>query len=105
DLPSPIREIAETGGSEYHRELAAEFPPSVLELLHLQGIGPKTVATLYRELGVRTLEDLQQAAVDGRIRALRGMGLKKESLILKALEERARYAGRHLISTAHATAE
>jgi DNA polymerase (family 10) len=76
----------------------------VLDLLHLQGVGPKTVATLYRELGIRTLDDLQQAAGDGRIRRLRGMGIKKEALILKALEERARYAGRHLVSTTQATA-
>jgi DNA polymerase (family 10) len=101
DLASRIREIADTGGSDYHRELVAEFPPSILDLLHLQGVGPKTVATLYRELGIRTLEDLEHAAADGRIRALRGMGAKKEALILKALEERKRHAGRHLLPAAH----
>ncbi len=99
--PSRIREIADTGGSDYHRELVAEFPPSILDLLHLQGVGPKTVATLYRELGIRTLDDLERAAADGRIRALRGMGAKKEALILKALEERKRHAGRHLLPAAH----
>jgi DNA polymerase (family 10) len=101
DLASRIREIADTGGSDYHRELVAEFPPSILDLLHLQGVGPKTVATLYRELGIRTLEDLERAAAEGRIRALRGMGTKKEALILKALEERKRHAGRHLLPEAH----
>ena len=105
DLAARIREIAETGGAEYHRELVAEFPPTMLDLLHLQGVGPKTVATLYRELGVRTLDDLEQAATDGRIRSLRGMGAKKEALILKALEERERYAGRHLLSDAHEAAD
>jgi DNA polymerase (family 10) len=101
DLAARIREIADTGDAEYHRELVAEFPPTVLDLLHLQGVGPKTVATLYRELGVRTLDDLRQAAADGRIRALRGMGARKEALIIKALEDRQRYAGRHLLSDAH----
>jgi DNA polymerase (family 10) len=101
DLAARIREIADTGGAEFHRELVAEFPPSVLDLLHLQGVGPKTVATLYRELDVRTLDDLERAAADGRIRGLRGMGAKKEALILKALEERKRHAGRHLLSDAH----
>src|SRR5262249_3494322 len=81
----------------YHAELVAEFPPSVLDLLDLQGVGPKTVAMLYRELGVRTLDDLTKAAKDGRVRALKGMGLKKEALILKALDERQRHAGRHLL--------
>ena len=101
DLASRIREIAATGDTPYHQELLAEFPATILDILRLQGIGPKTVATLYRELGVRTIEDLKLAAADGRIRALKGMGSKKEALILKALEERARFAGRHLLSKAH----
>jgi DNA polymerase (family 10) len=97
DLAARIREIAETGDTPYHRELVAEFPPSVLDLLNLQGVGPKTVAMLYRDLGIRTLDDLERAARDGRVRALKGMGIKKEGLILKALEDRKRYAGRHLL--------
>ena len=104
DLAARILEVAESGSCAYHRELVAEFPPSVLDLLHLQGVGPKTVATLYRELHVRTIEDLEQAAAAGRIRAIRGMGQKKEALILKALEERKRYAGRHLLARAHEAA-
>jgi len=98
DLAARIREIADTGACAYHAELAAEFPPSVLDMLRLQGVGPKTVATLYRELHVRTLDDLEQAAKSGRVRAIRGMGVKKEGLILKALDERKRFAGRHLLA-------
>jgi DNA polymerase (family 10) len=101
DLASRIREIAETGDTAYHRDLIAEFPPTILDLLHLQGVGPKTVAVLYRELGIRTIDDLEAAAKDGRIRAIRGMGAKKEALILKALDERKRFAGRHLLADAH----
>ncbi|MGE5245081.1 MAG: DNA polymerase/3'-5' exonuclease PolX [Betaproteobacteria bacterium] len=101
DLAARIREIAETGDAAFHQELVAEFPPTILDLLHLQGVGPKTVARLYRELDVRTVDDLEQAARDGRIRAMRGMGPKKESLILKALDERRRHAGRHLLPDAH----
>ena len=97
DLAARIRELVDTGELGYHRELVAEFPPSVLDLLGLQGIGPKTVATLYRDLGVRTVDDLERAASEGRVRQIRGMGAKKEALILKALEERKRHAGRHLM--------
>ena len=104
DLAARIHEIAQTGDAEYHRELVAEFPSTILDLLHLQGVGPKTVATLYRDLGIRTLDDLERACLDGRIRALRGMGSKKEALILKALEERKRFAGRHLLPDAHEAA-
>ncbi|MGE3707448.1 MAG: helix-hairpin-helix domain-containing protein, partial [Vicinamibacterales bacterium] len=98
DLASRIVEIASTGGCVYHRELVAEFPPSVLDLLHLQGVGPKTVALLYRDLGVRTLDELEAACVAGRLRSLKGMGPKKEAQILKALADRKQYAGRHLLA-------
>ena len=104
DLAARIREIAETGDAAYHRELVSEFPPSILELLHLQGVGPKTVAALYRELHIRTIDDLESAAKEGRIRTLRGMGAKKEALIVKALEERKRHAGRRLLPDAHEAA-
>jgi DNA polymerase (family X) len=101
DLAARIREIAETGDTAIHRDLLAEFAPTILDLLRLQGVGPKTVASFYRDLGVRTLDDLEKACTDGRIRAMKGMGAKKEALILKALEERKRFAGRHLIAKAH----
>jgi DNA polymerase (family 10) len=101
DLAGKIREIVETGDAAFHRELLAEFPPTILDLLNLQGVGPKTVAMLYRELGIRTIDDLEQAAAAGRVRALRGMGAKKEALILKALADRKRHAGRHLLPDAH----
>ncbi|HKT81419.1 MAG TPA: DNA polymerase/3'-5' exonuclease PolX [Vicinamibacterales bacterium] len=104
DLAARIRDIAETGDTDFHRELVQEFPASVLDLLRLQGVGPKTVAILYRELSIRTLDDLEQAAASGRIRAIRGMGQKKEALILKALEERKRHSGRHLLPHTHEAA-
>jgi len=101
DLAARICEIGATGDTAFHKELVAEFPATILDILRLQGVGPKTVATLYRELGIRTLDDLKLACADGRIRALKGMGAKKEALILKALEERERFAGRHLLSKAY----
>jgi DNA polymerase (family 10) len=104
DLAAKIGELVDTGAIRYHQELLQEFPPTVLDLLHLQGVGPKTVARLYGDLGVRTLEELEQAARDGRIRAMKGMGAKKEALILKALEEQRRFVGRRLAAEAHDTA-
>jgi len=104
DLAARIREIADSGDTAIHRELIAEFPPTVLDLMNLQGVGPKTVAVLYRELGVRTLDDLEAAASNGRVRSIKGMGPKKESLILKAIEAQKRFAGRHLLPDAHDTA-
>jgi DNA polymerase (family 10) len=104
DLAAKIRELADTGTSRYYEELLQEFPPTILDLLRLQGVGPKTVALLYSALNVRTLDDLAAAARDGRIRGLKGMGAKKEALILKAIEERQKDVGRHLVSDTSAVA-
>jgi DNA polymerase (family X) len=101
DLAARIRELIDTGSIPFHLELLAEFPVTLLDLTHLQGVGPKTVALLYRTLNISTLEELETAARSGRLRDLRGMGAKKQELILKAIDERKRHAGRHLLADTH----
>jgi DNA polymerase (family 10) len=98
DLAGRIRELAESGTSSYHRELLAQFPQTILDLLRLQGVGPKTVALLYSALNISSIDALAAAARDGRLRSLKGMGAKKESLILRAIEEREKVSGRHLLA-------
>lgn len=97
DLATRIRELVDTGTIPYHEELRREFPPTLLDLLRLQGVGPKTVAMLYQSQGIASLDDLEAAARAGRLRGIRGFGARKEELLLKALEERKRFAGRHLL--------
>jgi DNA polymerase (family 10) len=104
DLAKKIRELAETGTCRFHQDLLLEFPPTILDLLRLQGVGPKTVALLYSALNIRSIEELVEAARAGRLRALKGMGAKKEALILKAIEEREKDRGRHLLSDTTAVA-
>ena len=98
DLAARVRELAETGTSAYHRELLEQFPQTILDLLRLQGVGPKTVALLYSALNISSVDALAAAARDGRLRSLKGMGPKKEALILKAIEEREKDAGRHRLA-------
>ena len=102
DLAARIRELIDTGASSYHRELLDQFPQTILGLLRLQGVGPKTVALLYSTLNIGSVDALAAAARDGRLRSLKGMGPKKEALILKAIEEREKDAGRHVLSDATA---
>ena len=104
DLAARIKELATTGTSLYHQELVAQFPPTILELLRLQGVGPKTVALLYSTLNIRSVDELAAAARDGRLRSMKGMGAKKEAQILKAIEERSKDEGRHLLTDTAATA-
>ena len=98
DLSLRIREICQTGTCVIYQELLAHFPPSLLDLLRLQGVGPKTVALLYGELRIASLDDLEQAAKSGRLRELKGMGARKEQLLLRALEERRQHSNRHLLA-------
>jgi DNA polymerase (family 10) len=98
DLAKKIRELADTGVCRFHQDLLLEFPPTILDLLRLQGVGPKTVALLYTALNIRSVGELVEAAKAGRLRELKGMGPKKEALILKAVEERQKDHGRHLLS-------
>jgi len=100
DLATRILEIATTGNCAVRQELLDEFPVTLLDVLALQGVGPKTVARLYRELGLASLLDVEAAARAGRIREMKGLGAKKEALILKALSERQLHSGRHLLADA-----
>jgi DNA polymerase (family 10) len=100
ELAAKIRELAESGEIRYHRDLLEQFPPTILDLLRLQGVGPKTVALLYLQAGISTLDKLEAACKDGRLRELKGMGKKKEELILKALADRRQHTGRHLMPDA-----
>ena len=104
DLAAKIRELEETGQCQYHQELLREFPPTVLDLLRLPGIGPKTVARLYLSLNIRSLDELATAAREGRLRSLKGMGSAKEAGILKAIEDRRKEVGRHLLANASSVA-
>ena len=100
DLTAKIKELIDTDALAFYDELRKEFPPTILDMLRLQGVGPKTVAVLYGELGIETLDDLEAAATEGRLRTLKGMGPKKEQLLLRSLAEHRRRVGRHLIGHA-----
>ncbi len=85
DLAAKTRELADRGRLAYHEELLREFPPSLLDLLALPGLGPKTVARFLHELGVTSLDELEAAARAGRIRTMPGLGAKREELVLRAI--------------------
>lgn len=101
DLAARIRELSTTGALQSHRALLDEFPSTILDLLRLQGVGPKTVALLHRQMGIATLDELEQAALEGKLRSLRGLGAKKEQLVLKALAEYRRHVGRYPMPDVH----
>jgi len=85
-MAEKIEEILATGHLRAHDELVEAFPPGVMAIMRVPGVGPRTAQRLYRELGIASVEALEQAAQDGRIRRLRGFGEKTEANILRAIE-------------------
>ncbi len=81
-----IEELLDTGELEYLSKLLANYPEGFLELLKVPGLGPKRAALFYRELGIGSIDELEQAAVEGRLRELKGMGEKSERKLLAAIE-------------------
>ncbi len=84
-IADKLGELVTTGRLAYHERLLAEFPPTLLDLLRVPGLGPKTVRQLYTTLGIATLEDLRVAAESGRLRGLRGLSARTEQLILEGI--------------------
>ncbi len=85
-LAQKIDEYLRTGRMEYLEGLRAQFPPGVRQLMGVPGVGPKLAARAYQELGVETLDGLQEAAADGRLAALPRLGERTAENLLKAIE-------------------
>jgi len=100
DLAGKMHEIAATGRCALLDRLRRKMPPAITELLRIPGLGPKRVKALYRELDVQTLEQLQRAARDGRIRKVHGFGEKTEVNILQSVEARISKARRFKLAVA-----
>lgn len=80
-----IEELMKTGTLAYYDQLTAATPETVLDLLTVPGLGPKTVAQIYNQLGIENLADLQAAAQAHILRKLPGLGAKTEETILKGI--------------------
>jgi DNA polymerase (family X) len=82
-IAEKIRTIVETGRLPQLEEVGARTPGALSDLMKIEGLGPKRVKALYRELNIRTPEDLERAARSGRIHELEGFGEKTEEMILQ----------------------
>ncbi len=69
-IAKKIRELVETGKLEYLEKLKKEIPEGLLKMLDILGLGPKKVAAIYNKLGIKTIEELRQACLNGKIRDL-----------------------------------
>jgi DNA polymerase (family 10) len=104
-ISDKIDELARTGRLAFYERLVAEVPPSLVELLRVPGVGPRTVRILRETLGIETLEDLRQAAEAGRLRTIRGLSEKTERSILDGIAALEARESRLLLGTAEELVE
>jgi DNA polymerase (family 10) len=105
DLAEKICAAVQTGDFPQLAEARQAVPASVLELLRISGLGPKKVAILTKELSIRTLADLRQAAEQGQIAKLKGFGKKTEQAILEGASQAAEAPKRFLLGEVKAEAD
>jgi DNA polymerase (family 10) len=98
-------ELVETGKLEYYEKLKAEFPQGITNLLDIPGIGPKTANKLCSELGITSVDSLEQAIKDGSVAKLFRLGEKTANNILQQIEASRRKDQRIPIGEALPTAE
>ena len=100
-----LQHLFKEGTVEVHAELLKKYRPSMLELLKIQGLGPKTIALIWSAYQVSDLDGVEKLAREGKIRELPRMGEKHEQKLLKAIEDYRRIGGRFLLDTAEQLAE
>jgi DNA polymerase (family 10) len=89
-IADKIDELFETGRMTFYDKLAAQVPPSLVEVLHIPDVGPKKTQMMWQKLGLTTVAEVKAAAEAGRLRSLPGFGAKSEAKILAGIETLAR---------------
>jgi DNA polymerase (family 10) len=97
-LASVLFEIRSTGSFDLREKLLAKYPPTALEFLKIQGLGPKTIALLFEHFRVTTMDDLERLCRDQKLRELPRMGAKMEEKILRSIEQHKQRSGRFLLT-------
>jgi len=99
-IASALAEIAARGSFDRRDEMLGKYPPTALEMLKIQGLGPKSVAAIIEHFRVSTLDGLERLAREGKLRELPRMGAKLEEKVLRSIASYRQRAGRFLLSFA-----
>ena len=94
-LVEKITELVETGELEYYTNLKASIPAGLIEMLDVQGMGPKKVKALHDKLGIESIEALEAACETGQVAELDGFGKKSEEKILESIAFKRQHASHH----------
>src|ERR1700722_7709313 len=100
-----LQELLTEGKLATQKELLEKYPPSMLQLLKIQGLGPKTIKLIWDAYQVSDVDGVEKLAREGKIRELPRMGEKHEAKLLKAIEDYRPISGRFLIDAGEEEAE
>lgn len=100
-----LTELVSTGRLEYYEKLKASVPVGHLDMLKIGGLGPKKIHSLYQELGITTVGELEYACYENRLVDLKGFGRKTQENILAGIKRFKQYSERHLYDEASAQAD
>ncbi len=100
-----LAEICQRGSFDRRDEMLARYPASALELLKIQGLGPKSIALLYEHHGVKSVDDLERICREQKLRELPRMGARLEEKVLRSIEAYRKSAGCFLLSFGRRTAD
>jgi DNA polymerase (family X) len=107
EIPSVGKSIAEkvyeyltTGTMASLESLRSQIPAGVREMTEVSGLGPKKALSVYKDLGISSVDELRTALEDGRLDDVKGFGSKTRENILRGIERRSQASGRALVSTA-----
>ncbi len=95
-----LQEITSRGSCERRDELLQKFPPTALEFLKIQGLGPKSIALIFEHFHVTTIDELERLCLDQKLRDLPRMGAKLEEKVLRSIAQYRQRSGRYLLSYA-----
>jgi DNA polymerase (family 10) len=100
-----LAEIAQSGSCERRDLLLEKFPPTALEFLKIQGLGPKSIALIFEHFRISTIDELERLCQEQKLRTLPRMGAKLEEKVLRSIAGYRQRTGRFLLSYAEGVAE
>lgn len=99
-LTAKLTELVTTGRLQYYEKLKESIPAGLLEMMKIQGLGPKKAKAVYDNLGITSIDGLKQACLENKLAGLPGFGEKSQAKILEGIENLGRYSGQYHFPTA-----
>ncbi|HLW77823.1 MAG TPA: DNA polymerase/3'-5' exonuclease PolX [Bryobacteraceae bacterium] len=103
-IAAVLTEIEERGSFERRDEMLEKYPPTALELLHIQGLGPKSIRLLFDHYRCSSVDDLERLCKEQKLRDLPRMGAKLEEKVLRSIQSYRQRSGRYLLNFASSVA-